>query len=340
MKAVAYTQSLPVTDERSLMDVELPDPCPSGHDLLVRVQAVSVNPRDYKQRTSLTGISATLRVLGWDAAGIVEAVGPAVSLFRPGDKVYYAGAANRPGCNSELHLVDERIAGPMPASLSYEQAAALPLTFVTAWEALFDRLRIPLNNTSNKPATLLVIGGAGGVGSAAIQLAAKVAGLNIIATASRPASAKWCEQLGAHHVVNHFDDLVKAVRATGLRYVDYVLVLNGLDRHFAAASELIVPQGSICSIVSAEGPLDMDVLRRKSGSLCWELMFTRSSYETPDMVQQHHCLAQVAKLIDAGVIETTVNELLTPINAANLRKAHGMLEEGRAIGKIVLRGFA
>ena len=339
MKAVAALTCWPPEDERSLCDLRMPRPEPGPMDLQVAVQAVAVNPRDYKQRAWVDPSDDSPRVLGWDAAGVVHAVGPEVRLFKPGDRVYYAGHPNRPGCNSEFHLVDERIAGPMPASLSFAEAAALPLTALTAWEALFDRLGLSQSPAPSARGSLLVIGGAGGVGSMAIQLAARVAGLAVIASASRPASAQWCSALGATHVVNHFGDLVSEVRAAGYPYVDQVLILNQIDRHFPAACELLAPQGSVCSIVEPKAELDMRLLRRKSGRLCWELMFTRPSYATPDMIEQHHALRKIAALVDQGVLKTTLAQVLEPINAANFRQAYAQLQAMRCIGKVVLQGW-
>lgn len=346
MKAIGFSRHLPVDDPDCLRDLDLPDPQPGPHDLLVRVQAVSVNPVDTKQRAprELLGqeAAAAPRVLGWDAAGTVAAAGDAVTLFRPGDRVYYAGDLTRPGCDSELHLVNEFIVGPMPRSLDFAQAAALPLTALTAWEALFERLRVPAQGRG-RAGSILIIGGAGGVGSIAIQLAARVAGLRVVATASRPESRHWCRELGAHTVVDHFGDVAAQVRAAGHAWVDHVLVLNAIDRHFAAACEIVAPQGGICSIVANAQPLDaaaMALLRKKSGSLSWEMMFTRSGYATPDRIEQHHILSRVAALIDQGVLRTTAAEVLAPINAAQLRRAHLLLEQGRAIGKVVLHGFS
>jgi zinc-binding alcohol dehydrogenase family protein len=277
-------------------------------------------------------------VLGWDAAGVVEAVGPDATLFKPGDAVYYAGSITRQGANSEFHLVDERIVGAKPKSLDFTHAAALPLTTITAWEALFERLGVsPAGADEGK--SVLIIGGAGGVGSIGIQLAKKVAKLNVIATASRPESAKWATELGADHIVNHFDDLPKQLKAAGFAQVDYVLIFNDTDKHFPAAAEVIKPQGGICSIVENSGPLDIGLLKAKSAAFHWEFMFTRSMFGTPDMIEQHKLLSEVARLIDAGTLTTTLGRDLGRIDAANLREAHRLLEEGRAIGKLVLTGF-
>lgn len=339
MKAVALTQYLPIEHPESLFDTELPKPQPTGRDLLVAVKAISVNPVDTKLRAPREGVEPEPRVLGWDAAGVVEAVGPEVSLFRPGDRVFYAGDITRPGSNSEFQLVDERIVGTMPASLDFEAAAALPLTAITAWEALFDRLKVPAQADPARRRSLLVIGGAGGVGSMAIQLAGKVAGLDVIATASRPESEKWVRDLGAAHVVNHFGDIPAQLQEIGYAQVDYVLVLSDSDRHFPAAGTVIAPQGLICLIVKNEAPLDVAPLMGKSAGLVWEMMFARSLFKTDDMSKQHELLNEVARLIDSGRIKTTLNQVLTPINAVNLRRAHAAVEAGNMIGKMVLRDF-
>ncbi|MFP5393150.1 MAG: zinc-binding alcohol dehydrogenase family protein, partial [Gammaproteobacteria bacterium] len=298
----------------TLQDVELPRPEPRPHDLIVKVEAISVNPVDTKVRK---GTDASGRVLGWDVAGTVEAVGSAVSLFKPGDAVWYAGSLVRPGANSEYHAVDERIVGRKPASLGVEQAAALPLTAITAWEALFERLGIDRNGAhANK--RILIIGGAGGVGSIAIQMASKLARLEVIATASRQESADWCRDLGATHIIDHTGDLHAQLKALDIPAVDYILCLNSTDQHFAAMVEAVAPQGKICSIVEAKQPLAVDTLFRKSATLVFELMFTRSMFGTADMVEQHKLLTEVARLIDEGVLRTTVNEVSGGINAANL----------------------
>lgn len=339
MKAIALHKHLPIKDPESLVDIDLPKPQPTGRDVLVAVRAISVNPVDTKVRSANNPAPAEPRVLGWDAAGIVEAVGPEVSFFKPGDKVFYAGDLTRPGSNSEFQLVDERIVGPMPTSLSFEQAAALPLTAITAWEALFDRLKVftPVSALPRK--SILIIGGAGGVGSIAVQLAAKIAGLDVIATASRPETEQWVRELGAKQVINHKEDLVKQTRALGYRYVDYVLILNNTDQHFNAAAELVVPQGMICTIVENKGDLDVSLLKSKSSGLVWEFMFTRAMFQTSDMEQQRVLLTEISRMIDQGILRTTVQKVLSPINATTLREAHALIESGATIGKIVLKDF-
>jgi zinc-binding alcohol dehydrogenase family protein len=321
MKAVAHTSK----EIASLVDIELPKPLPSGRDLSVKVEAVSVNPVDTKRRMVET---KDPKVLGWDAAGTVEAVGNEVTLFKPGDAVYYAGDVTRPGTNSEFHLVDERIVGRKPKSLDFAQAAAIPLTAITAWECYFDRLKTKAGGT------LLILGGAGGVGSIGIQLA-KIAGLTVIATASRPETIAWVKEMGADQVVDHRKDLLSQVKNP----VDYIAVYNDLDGHWAAIGELIKPQGGIVSIVGNLKPLPMDAVRAKSASLHWELMFTRPRFKTPDMIEQHKLLNQCADWLDSGKLRGTLKQTLTPINAANIRKAHAQLESGSTIGKLVLKGW-
>ncbi|VVE89503.1 zinc-binding alcohol dehydrogenase family protein [Pandoraea bronchicola] len=338
MKAIGLTRYLPIDDPKSLEDIELPTPTPAGRDVLVKVEAISVNPVDTKVRAPKDKVEATPRVLGWDAAGTVAAIGPDVTLFKVGDPVYYAGSITRPGANSEFHLVDERIVGHMPASLDFANAAALPLTTITAWEALFDRLGIAPDG-ADEGKSILIVGGAGGVGSIAIQLARRLARLSIVATASRPESADWCRQLGAQYVINHYQDIPAQLKAAGMPQVDFVLCLNDTDAHFPAMAEAVAPQGKICSIVENAGPLEIGLLKSKSATFVWEFMFTRAMYETPDMIAQHKLLTEVARLVDAGTLRTTVGEVIGPINAANLRRAHAQLEGGRTIGKLVLAGF-
>jgi len=340
MKAVGLTRYLPISDPQSLFDTEIDTPSPKPRDLLVKVEAVSVNPLDTKIRLSKGAHAAEAqpRVLGWDAAGIVTAVGAEVTLFKPGDAVYYAGSVIRPGANSEYHLVDERIVGSKPATLDFAHAAALPLTTITAWEGLFDRLGISPRG-AHAGQSVLIIGGAGGVGSIAIQLAKQLGKQTVVATASRPESAAWCRSLGADHVIDHAGDLVAQLRAQGLKWVDAIFCCNSLDRHFAAMVELLAPQGRICSIVEHFDSLPMNLLRPKCGTFVWEAMFARSTFGTPDMIEQHHLLDQTARLIDAGVLRTTLGEVLGPINAANLRRAHALLEGGHTVGKLVLAGF-
>ncbi len=338
MKAVGLHQYLPIDHPDALLDLELPMPQPDARDLLVKIEAISVNPVDCKVRAPKAQTEASPRVLGWDAAGTVVAVGPGVTLFKVGDPVFYAGSITRPGANSEYHVVDERIVARKPETLDFAAAAALPLTAITAWEALFERLRVsPQGADAGK--SVLIIGGAGGVGSIGIQLAKQLGGLTVIATASRPESAQWVRELGADHVVDHFGDLPAQLKAAGHATVDYVLIFNDTDRHFPAAAALIRPQGGICTIVENERPVPVELLKAKSAAFHWEFMFTRAMFGTPDMIEQHKLLAEVARLVDAGALRTTVGEHLGRIGAANLRRAHQLLERGRAIGKLVLSGF-
>ncbi|OCP00049.1 MULTISPECIES: zinc-binding alcohol dehydrogenase family protein [unclassified Ensifer] len=336
MKAVALTRYLPVSDPDAFLDVTLPKPVPQGQDILVAVAAVAVNPVDVKMRAPKDKIEETPRVLGWDASGVVEAVGPDVTLFKPGDQVYYAGDLTRSGSNQQYQLVDERIVGRKPKSLSFAEAAALPLTTITAYEAFFDRLGIDRDG-ADRGQSILIVGGAGGVGSIGIQLA-KRAGLTVIATASRPETIAWVKELGADHVVNHREPLVEQVRALGFTHVDHIAIFNDM-RHWDAAVELIRPQGGIVSIDNTDVPMPMAGMKTKAASLHWEFMFARPMHQTPDMIEQHRLLSFVADEIDAGRLKTTLAEVLSPINAANLREAHRRIETGAAKGKIVIEGF-
>jgi NADPH:quinone reductase len=338
MKAIGLTRYLPISNPESLVDIELDKPVPTGRDLLVKVEAIAVNPVDTKVRAPKDAVEPQPRVLGWDAAGVVDAVGPDVTLFKVGDPVYYAGDITRAGANSEFHLIDERIVGAKPKSLDFTHAAALPLTTITAWEAMFDRLNISAEG-KDAGKSILIIGGAGGVGSIGIQLAKRVAKLQVIATASRPESARWAEELGADRIVDHFGDIPQQMKEIGFAEVDYVLIFNDTDRHFPAAAEVIKPQGGICTIVENAKPLPVELLKAKSGAFHWEFMFTRAKFQTPDMIEQHKLLSETARLIDAGTIRTTLGKNLGKIDAANLREAHRLLEEGRVIGKLVLTGF-
>lgn len=336
MKAVALKRYLPIDNPESFIDVDLPMPQATGRDLLVAVHAVAVNPVDTKVRAPKDKVEANPRVLGWDASGVVQAVGPEVTLFKVGDPVYYAGDITRSGSNAQYQLVDERIVGRKPASLSHAEAAALPLTTITAYEAFFDRLRIDRDGASAGQ-SILIIGASGGVGSIGIQLA-KRAGLRVIATASRPETIAWVKELGADHVVNHREPLVAQVRALGMQHVDHVAIFNDM-RHWVAAVELVRPQGGIVSIDDTDLPMPMVGMKTKAASLHWEFMFARAMHQTPDMIEQHRLLSFVAQEIDAGRMRTTVSEVLRPINAANLRQAHALVESGRARGKIVLEGY-
>jgi zinc-binding alcohol dehydrogenase family protein len=334
MKAIGYYKSGAIDRDDALLDIELSAPQPAPRDLLVRVQAVSVNPVDTKVRGGAKPADGTVKVLGWDAAGIVEAVGSEVSIFKVGDEVYYAGEITRQGANAELHVVDERIVGLKPRSLNWAQAAALPLTSLTAWELLFDRLRVPSAEASTGQ-SLLIIGGAGGVGSILIQLACRLTGLTVVATASRPESIAWVKQMGAHHIIDHHKPLDQELAGIGLREVHYGASLSSSDAHLRYFPKIIAPQGHL-ALIDDPKSFDIASLKRKSITVAWEGMFTRSLYRTSDMIEQHRILQKVSELTDAGVLRTTLTKCLSPIDAANLKLAHRFIESGTAIGKIVL----
>jgi zinc-binding alcohol dehydrogenase family protein len=339
MKAVGLHKYLPIDDPESLIDVEIPKPEARGRDLLVRVRAVSVNPVDTKVRSPKEKVETEPKILGWDAAGVVEAVGEEVSLFKAGDEVYYAGSIVRPGCDSEYHLVDERIVGRKPRSLSFEEAAAMPLTTITAWEGLFDRMGVQRGGPSGR--SLLVIAGAGGVGSIAIQIAKELAGLRVIATASRGETEAWCRELGADEVIDHRAPFKDEFKRIGAGEVDYILCAANTEMHLQNMADVIKPQGKLCLIVGTKGgqPVPINMLQSKSVAICWELMFTRSQYQTPDMQAQHDLLNEAARLLDDGTLRHTMRENAGPLNAETLRQAHARLESGRMIGKLVLSGI-
>jgi zinc-binding alcohol dehydrogenase family protein len=337
MKAIGYYRSLPISDPESLIDLDLPEPVPGERDLLVEVHAVSVNPVDVKVRAGMAPEAGQPKVIGWDASGVVRAVGKDVTLFKPGDRVWYAGSLLRAGTNSQLHVVDERIVGRMPQTLDFASAAALPLTTITAWELLFDRMSVP-EGMAPTGDTLLVIGAAGGVGSILVQLARQLTGLTVVGTASRPETAQWVKDLGAHHVIDHSKPLSEELKRIGFDGVDYIASLNQTDHHFEQIVASINPQGRLALIDDPE-LFDFRKLKMKSVSLHWEFMYTRSMFSTRDQIRQHELLNRVASLIDSGVLRTTLNETFGTINAANLRRAHELLETNRARGKIVLEGF-
>ena len=340
MKAIGIVNYLPVEDERAFIDFETEKPSPAGRDLLVRIKAIAVNPVDVKVRSGRGKEGFTEdppRIIGWDASGVVESVGEGCSLFKPGDEVYYSGDITRSGCNAEYQLIDERIVGNKPASLSHAETAALPLTTITAYESFFDRLGIDRDG-GNRGESILIIGAGGGVGSIGIQLA-KHAGLVVIATASRPETSDWVRELGADHVINHREDMVAQTRAAGFEHVDHIAIFNDM-RHWDAAVELIRPQGGIVSIDDTNLPMPMDGMKLKAASLSWEFMFARAMHQTPDMIEQHKLLSWTAAEIDAGRLKTTVTEVVSPINAANLREVHRRIETGEAKGKIVLDSFS
>jgi zinc-binding alcohol dehydrogenase family protein len=337
MKAVGYIKSLPIDAADALIDFETAKPQPAGRDIRVAVKAISANPVDYKVRKRAAPPQGETKILGYDAAGIVDAVGPDVSLFKAGDEVYYAGSIQRQGTNAEFHLVDERIVGRKPKTLSFAQAAALPLTSITAWELLFDRLgAVP--GKSVDPRTLLIVGGAGGVGSILTQLARRLTGLTVVATASRPESQKWCLDLGAHAVIDHAQPMKEQIEKLKLPPVALIASLTNTGDHYKALADIIAPQGKY-GLIDDPTEFNVSVFKGKSVSVHWESMFTRSSFQTPDMIGQHALLNDVADLIDKGVLRTTLDQTFGTINAANLKRAHALLESGKSRGKIVLEGW-
>lgn len=337
MKAIAFSEPGPIDRPDALIDVELPMPEPGPHDLRVRVSAVSVNPVDTKVRKNRQPQAGRPEVLGWDAVGTVDAVGSEVQGFIPGDRVFYAGAIDRPGTNAQYHLVDARIVGHAPASLTDQEAAALPLTSITAWELLFERLGVTRGGGQGQ--ALLVVGGAGGVGSILIQLARQLTDLTVIATASRPETKEWCRSLGAHHVIDHSQPLVPQLQEAGYAEVPLIASLTQTHLHWNDLVQAAAPQGKIALIDDPAEPLDVMALKRKSLSLHWELMFTRSLFKTPDMAAQGELLNQIAALVQNGRLRTTLNQTLSPIRADTLRQAHALLESGRSQGKVVIASW-
>mgnify|MGYP006192499263 CR=1 FL=1 len=336
MKAIGFKTSLPIAEEESFIAFETPKPVPGERDLVVKISAVSVNPVDFKIRQNSTKdtVLETPKIIGWDAVGIVEAVGEKVSLFKVGDEVFYAGDITKPGSNAEYQSIDERIVGRKPKSLSLEESAVIPLTGLTAWEILFDRIRISPEKDKGK--SILIIGGAGGVGSIAIQLAKKVAGLTVIATASRPETIAWCKEQGADYVVDH-RNLIASVQEAGFQQVDFILDFVDTNSYWDTMVELIKPQGHIASITGSSDPVALNKLKNKSVSFSWELMYTRSMYETDDMQEQHVILNKLADLLDQGMLKSTLNVTLTGLTVANFKKAHELLESGKTIGKIAIK---
>jgi NADPH2:quinone reductase len=337
MKAVGYQKSLPIDAADALIDFETAKPVPTGRDIRVAVKAISANPVDYKVRKRAAPPEGETKILGYDAAGIVDAVGPDVTLFKAGDEVFYAGSIQRQGTNSEFHLVDERIVGRKPKTLSFAQAAALPLTSITAWELLFDRLTA-VPGKSVDPRTLLIVGGAGGVGSILTQLARRLTGLTIVATASRPESQKWCLDLGAHAVVDHAKPMREQIERLKLPPVGLIASLTNTDQHYKALADIIAAQGKF-GLIDDPPEFNVSVFKGKAVSIHWESMFTRSSFRTADMIGQHALLNDVADLVDKGVLRTTLDQTFGTINAANLKRAHALLESGKSRGKIVLEGW-
>jgi zinc-binding alcohol dehydrogenase family protein len=341
MKAIGYEKSLPISELASLVDIEMQQPTASGHDLLVRVKSIAVNPVDCKIRQNVAPEANEYKVIGWDAVGEVVGVGELVTHFKLGDSVFYAGDLNRQGCNAEYQLVDERIVGNKPKSLSDSEAAALPLTSITAWELLFERLAIKQQQPDNKEKSkdvLLIVGAAGGVGSILVQLASALTGATVIATASRDSSAEWVKKLGADHVVDHSKPLVAQIEQLNVGQVTHVASLTHTDSYMDSYVELLAPMGRIALIDDPQS-VDIKKLKPKSLSLHWEFMFTRSMFQTEDINEQHNLLNSIAELIDQGYLQTTVGKHLGVINATNLRAAHAEIESGKSIGKIVLEGF-
>ena len=332
MKAVGLYKYLPIDHPESLLDLEVETPKAAGHDLLVEVKAISVNPVDTKRRAPKDLVEKSPKILGWDAAGIVKAAGPEATLFKPGDAVYYAGSVIRPGTNCEFHLVDERIVGRKPANLSFAEAAALPLTTLTAWELMFERMGISRSG-AHAGRSVLILGGAGGVGSVAIQLAKKLAKLKVIASASRPETVAWCKALGADETVDHS-------RPLDLPESDYVLCFSSSDAYWSQFPKLVKPQGKLGLIVRTTRPVDLAILHDKSIAVCLEGMFTRSTFQTPYLAAQHALLNEAAGLVEAGVLKGTLKENLGKVCAARLKLAHQRLEEGHVVGKLVLEGFS
>ncbi|MBE5321397.1 zinc-binding alcohol dehydrogenase family protein [Pedobacter sp. MR2016-19] len=335
MKAIGFKTSLPISENESFITFETPVLQPEGRDLLVKIKAISINPVDFKirQNSAKDMVLDTPKVIGWDAVGTVEAVGAGVTFFKAGDEVYYAGDLTRSGSNTEYQLIDERIVGLKPTTLTVAEAAALPLTALTAWESLYDRIRI--SEQKDKGKSILIIGGAGGVGSIAIQLAKKISGLKVITTASRPETKDWCKSMGADVVVNH-KNLVEEVRAAGFKEVDFILDFVDLNSYWDDLVELIKPQGHIVSITGSANPIALNKLKNKSVTFSWELMYTRSMYQTDDMEQQHHILNELAKLLNNGTLKTTLNQTLKGFTVENLKEAHRLLESGKTIGKVVI----
>jgi NADPH2:quinone reductase len=335
MKAIGFRTSLPITEKESFIAFETPKPIPGKRDLLVKISAVSVNPVDFKIRenSAKDTVLEIPKIIGWDAVGIVEAVGENVRLFEVGDPVFYAGDINKQGSNAEYQIIDERIVGKKPTSLSNEEAAVIPLTGLTAWEILFDRIRI--NPEKDKEKSILIIGGAGGVGSIAIQLAKKIAGLTVIATASRPETIEWCKKQGADFVVDH-KDLIASVHEAGFQNVDFILDFVDTNAYWDTMVELIKPQGHIASITGSSDPVVLNKLKTKSASFSWEFMYTRSMFETDDIQEQHTILNKIADLLDDGTLKTTLNETFVGLTVDNFKKAHELLESGKTIGKIAI----
>jgi len=337
MKAIAFTTPLPIESTDSLVELDLPQPEPGPRDLLVNVKAVSVNPVDTKIRGARHQGSASHetgkpRVLGWDAAGVVVGKGSDVTAFSIGDEVYYAGELERQGSNAEYQAVDERLVGRKPKSIGFAEAAALPLTSITAWELLYDRLGIREGETGS---SLLVSGAAGGVGSILVQLARRLTNLTIIGTASRPETARWVSDMGAHHLLDHTNPLADQLQALQMSPVKYIVSLTATARNFPQLVEVLAPQGKI-GLIDDPATLDVVPLKRKAASLHWEFMFARSMWRTPDMAQQGKLLNRISDLVDRGELRSTQTQTFSPIDVNNLKRAHAMVESGKTIGKVTL----
>ncbi len=338
MKAITTRGARDIDAPNVFENTDMPLAAPGRLDLQVRIDAVAVNPVDTKIRAGALGHISEPTILGWDAVGRVEAVGNDVTHFQPGDRVYYAGEVDRPGCNAEQQIVDSRLVAHAPKTLSDEQAAAMPLTALTAWEGLFDKLGLAQDDTAHSTQTLLVINGAGGVGSSVIQLARQLTGLTIIATASRDETADWCRTLGAHAVVNHHD-LISELRNAGHDAVDYIFNCHDIGVHWDNMVELIRPLGRIVAIAETEQTVDINALQPKAASFCWEFMFARPMHgHHPE--RHGEILAELANLLDQGRIQTTLGDIIGPLNVDNLTEAHRQLESGRTRGKLVLTAIA
>lgn len=338
MKAIGFKQHLDIKNPSSLIDFETKRPKPNGHDLLVRVKSVSVNPVDIGVRKNEKGILKQPKIIGWDAYGVVEEIGPQVTLFSSGDRVFYAGSFIRSGSDSEYQLVDERIVGNAPKNLTDDEIAAMPLTSLTAYEGLFEQMKLTFNKSKNKGKTILIINGTGGVGSVTTQLA-NLAGFTVISTASRSESIKWTKDHGAKYVVNHRHDLVKEVRNLGFKYVDYIFELNDLDGHWKEMCELIRPEGHIVSITENRRPINLRLLTKKKAHFSWEWMYSKSYYHTQDMISQHNILNKISTMLDLGELQSTLTKSLSPLTSRNLRKAHELVESGHMIGKVTVSNW-
>ncbi|MCA1955540.1 zinc-binding alcohol dehydrogenase family protein [Zymomonas sp.] len=338
MRAIGYQKPLPITESAALVDIDIPKPKPQGRDLLVEIKAISVNPVDTKVRQKISPKAGEeWKILGWDAAGIVVETGSNAELFKVGDEVFYAGAFGRSGSNAEFQLMDEQLVGQKPKSLNWAEAAALPLTALTAWEVLFDRLHIHEPVAGIKP-VILIIGGGGGVGSIAIQLARQLSDATIIATASRPESREWVSEMGAHYVIDHKQPLPAQIKALHQGDPSFVFSTTHTEQHFAEAAELMAPQGRF-ALIDEPSNVDITLFQAKSLSLHYEFMFTRSMFGTADLLEQHHILNKLSRLVDEGRIRTTLTKNCGVINATHLKQAHQFIEDGHAKGKIVLEGF-